>query len=44
MHVMKAGDSHDVSRERWHGGRVVSAGPMRSLGIMIVAKTGPFSK
>jgi hypothetical protein len=41
MHVMKAGDSQDVSRERWHGGRVVSAGPMRLLGIMIVEKDEP---
>jgi len=44
MHVMKAGDSQDVSRERWHGGRVVSAGPMQLLGIMIVGKTGPHSR
>ncbi len=41
MHVMKAGDSQYVPRGLWHGGRVVSSGPMRLLGIMIVEKDKP---
>jgi quercetin dioxygenase-like cupin family protein len=40
-HVMKAGDSQYVRREQWHGGRVVSAEPMRLLGVMIVDKDRP---
>ncbi len=40
-HIMKAGDSQYVPRELWHGGRVVSSGPMRLLGIMIVEKDKP---
>jgi quercetin dioxygenase-like cupin family protein len=41
MHVMKAGDSQYVSGEHWHGGRVISAEPMRLLGLMIVEKDKP---
>ena len=41
MHVMKAGDSQYVERERWHGGKVVSDVPMRLLGLMIVDKDKP---
>jgi quercetin dioxygenase-like cupin family protein len=41
MHIMKAGDSQYVPSERWHGGRVSSAGPMRLLGLMIVEKDKP---
>ena len=40
-HLMKAGDSQYVPRELWHGGWVVSSGPMRLLGIMIVEKDKP---
>jgi quercetin dioxygenase-like cupin family protein len=41
MHVMKAGDSQYVPSGHWHGGRVVSAEPMRLLGLMIVEKDKP---
>jgi quercetin dioxygenase-like cupin family protein len=41
MHVMKAGDSQYVPSEHWHGGRVISAEPMRLLGLMIVEKDKP---
>ena len=41
MHAMKAGDAQYVEREKWHGGRVVSAEPMRLLGVMIVEKDKP---
>lgn len=41
MHVMKAGDSQYVEREKWHGGRVVGPDPMRLLGVMIVEKDKP---
>ena len=34
-HIMKAGDAH------WHGGKVVSAVPLRLLGVMIVEKDKP---
>jgi quercetin dioxygenase-like cupin family protein len=37
-HVMKAGDSQYVERERWHGGKVVGAEPLKLLGVMIVEK------
>jgi hypothetical protein len=30
-----------VEREKWHGGRVVGAEPMRLLGVMIVEKDKP---
>jgi quercetin dioxygenase-like cupin family protein len=40
-HVMKAGDSQYVERERWHGGKVVSAEPLKLLGVMIVEKDKP---
>ena len=40
-HVMKAGDSQYVTREHWHGGKVVGEGPMRLLGVMIVDKDKP---
>ena len=40
-HVMKVGDSQYVPSEHWHGGRVVSAEPMRLLGLMIVEKDKP---
>jgi quercetin dioxygenase-like cupin family protein len=40
-HVMKAGDAQYVERGKLHGGRVVSAGPLRLLGIMIVDKDKP---
>jgi hypothetical protein len=38
---MKPGDAQYVGREQWHGGRVVSAEPMRLLGVMIVEKDKP---
>ncbi len=41
MHVMKAGDAQYVEREKWHGGRVLGAEPMRLLGVMIVEKDKP---
>ena len=41
MHVMKPGDAQYVEREKWHGGKVVSAGPMRLIGVMIVEKDKP---
>ena len=40
-HVMKAGDSQYVERERFHGGKVVSAAPLKLLGVMIVEKDKP---
>ncbi len=40
-HVMKAGDSQYVERERWHGGKVVGAEPLKLLGVMIVEKDKP---
>lgn len=40
-HVMKAGDAQYVEREHWHGGKVISAAPLRLLGIMIVDKDKP---
>lgn len=40
-HVMKAGDSQYVERERWHGGKVISAEPLKLLGVMIVEKDKP---
>jgi len=40
-HVMKAGDAQYVEREHWHGGKVVSAVPLRLLGVMIVEKDKP---
>lgn len=40
-HVMKAGDAQYVERERWHGGKVISATPLRLLGVMIVDKDKP---
>jgi quercetin dioxygenase-like cupin family protein len=40
-HVMKAGDSQYVERERQHGGKVVSAEPLKLLGVMIVEKDKP---
>ena len=40
-HVMKAGDTQYVEREHWHGGKVISAAPLRLLGIMIVDKDKP---
>lgn len=40
-HIMKPGDSQYVERERWHGGKVVSAEPLRLLGVMIVEKDKP---
>jgi quercetin dioxygenase-like cupin family protein len=40
-HVMKAGDSQYVERERWHGGKVVSTEPLKLLGVMIVEKDKP---
>jgi quercetin dioxygenase-like cupin family protein len=41
VHIMKPGDAQYVGREQWHGGRVVSAEPMRLLGVMIVEKDKP---
>jgi quercetin dioxygenase-like cupin family protein len=41
MHLMKAGDSQYVERERWHGGKVVSNVPMRLFGLMVVDKDKP---
>jgi quercetin dioxygenase-like cupin family protein len=41
VHVMNAGDAQYVEREKWHGGRVVGAEPMRLLGVMIVEKDKP---
>ena len=41
IHVMKAGDAQYVERELWHGGKVISATPMRLLGLMIVEKDKP---
>jgi quercetin dioxygenase-like cupin family protein len=38
---LKTGDSQYVERERWHGGKVVSDGPMRLLGLMIIEKDKP---
>ena len=40
-HIMKAGDAQYVEREHWHGGKVVSAVPLRLLGLMIVEKDKP---
>ena len=40
-HIMKAGDAQYVEREHWHGGKVVSATPLRLLGVMIVDKDKP---
>jgi quercetin dioxygenase-like cupin family protein len=40
-HVMKVGDAQYVEREHWHGGKVISATPLRLLGIMIVDKDQP---
>jgi len=40
-HIMKAGDAQYVEREHWHGGKVVSAVPLRLLGVMIVEKDKP---
>jgi quercetin dioxygenase-like cupin family protein len=40
-HVMKAGDSQYVERDRWHGGKVVGAEPLKLLGVMIVEKDKP---
>lgn len=40
-HIMKAGDSQYVERERWHGGKVVSTEPLKLLGVMIVEKDKP---
>ena len=40
-HIMKAGDAQYVEREHWHGGKVVSAIPLRLLGVMIVEKDKP---
>jgi len=41
VHIMKPGDAQYVGREQWHGGRVVSAEPLRLLGVMIVEKDKP---
>jgi hypothetical protein len=38
---MKAGDAQYVEREHWHGGKAISAAPLRLLGIMIVDKDKP---
>jgi hypothetical protein len=43
-HVMKLGDSQYVERERWHGGKAVSAVPLRVLGVMIVEKDKPITE
>jgi quercetin dioxygenase-like cupin family protein len=40
-HVMKAGDAQYVEREHLHGGNVISAAPLRLLGVMIVDKDKP---
>ena len=40
-HVMKAGDAQYVEREHEHGGKVISAAPLRLLGVMIVDKDRP---
>jgi len=40
-HVMKAGDAQYVEREHEHGGKVISATPLRLLGVMIVDKDKP---
>ena len=40
-HIMKAGDSQYVERERWHGGRVISAQASGGSGVMIVEKNRP---
>jgi quercetin dioxygenase-like cupin family protein len=40
-HIMHANDSQYVEAGRWHGGKVVSAAPLRLLGVMIVAKDKP---
>jgi quercetin dioxygenase-like cupin family protein len=40
-HVMKTGDAQYVEREHWHGGKVISAAPLRLLGVMIVDKDKP---
>jgi quercetin dioxygenase-like cupin family protein len=40
-HVMKAGDTQYVEREHWHGGKVISATPLKLLGVMIVDKDKP---
>ena len=40
-HVMMQGDAQYVEREHWHGGKVVSATPLRLLGLMIVEKDKP---
>jgi quercetin dioxygenase-like cupin family protein len=40
-HVMKAGDAQYVEREHEHGGKVISAAPLRLLGVMIVDKDKP---
>jgi len=40
-HIMKAGDAQYVEREHWHGGKVISATPLKLLGVMIVDKDKP---
>ena len=44
VNPMKPGDAQYVERDKAHGGKVTSAGPMKLLGLMIVDKDKPITQ